>query len=125
MEVPGSFETVGHVAHLNLRDELLPFKLLIGRVLLDKNTPRIKTVLTKVRLLPQPLQALLAHAPSVTLAQVGTIESEYRVPRFEVIAGDPCLEVRAAAATATWLATSDTRRPLFRLKYGSTARCFA
>lgn len=25
---------------------------------------------------------------------MGVIESEFRVPRFEVIAGDPCLEVR-------------------------------
>jgi tRNA G37 N-methylase Trm5 len=48
-DIPGSFETVGHIAHLNLRDELLPFKLVIGRVLLDKNTPRIKTVLNKAR----------------------------------------------------------------------------
>jgi tRNA (guanine37-N1)-methyltransferase len=47
VDVPGSFETVGHIAHLNLRDELLPHKYTIGRVLLDKNT-RIKTVLNKV-----------------------------------------------------------------------------
>lgn len=26
---------MGHIAHLNLREELLPFKFLIGRVLLD------------------------------------------------------------------------------------------
>lgn len=48
-EVPSSFETVGHIAHLNLRDELLPFKRVIGRVLLEKNTPRIRTVLNKAR----------------------------------------------------------------------------
>ena len=48
MDVPASFETVGHIAHLNLRDELLPHKYVIGRVLLDKNT-KIKTVLNKVR----------------------------------------------------------------------------
>jgi hypothetical protein len=47
VDVPGSFETVGHVAHLNLRDELLPHKFVIGRVLLDKNA-KIKTVLNKV-----------------------------------------------------------------------------
>ncbi len=52
--MPSSFETVGHVAHLNLRDELLPFKRVIGRVLLEKNTPRIRTVLNKVCLLACP-----------------------------------------------------------------------
>ena len=30
-EVPSSFETIGHIAHLNLRDSLLDFKNLIGR----------------------------------------------------------------------------------------------
>ena len=29
-EVPSAFETVGHIAHLNLRDEQLPFKEVIG-----------------------------------------------------------------------------------------------
>lgn len=48
LEAPTSFETVGHIAHLNLRDELLPFKAMIGRVLLDKNSPSIRTVLNKV-----------------------------------------------------------------------------
>ena len=34
LEIPGSFETVGHIAHLNLRDEQLEHRYLIGRVLL-------------------------------------------------------------------------------------------
>ena len=29
-EVPGSFETVGHIAHLNLRDELRDYRHVIG-----------------------------------------------------------------------------------------------
>ncbi|GAQ87203.1 hypothetical protein KFL_003380080 [Klebsormidium nitens] len=66
-EVPSSFETIGHVAHVNLRDELLPYRRIIGEVLLEKNFPRILTVLNKV----------------------GTIENEFRVPTFEVLAGDP------------------------------------
>ena len=47
-EVPTSFESVGHIAHVNLRDELLPFKNIIGQVLLDKN-PSIRTIVNKVR----------------------------------------------------------------------------
>ncbi|XP_024518521.1 tRNA (guanine(37)-N1)-methyltransferase isoform X1 [Selaginella moellendorffii] len=64
-EVPSSFETIGHIAHLNLRDEHLPYKKLIGKVLLDKN-PKLKTVLNKV----------------------GTIKNEFRVPSFELLAGE-------------------------------------
>ncbi len=46
-EVPCSFEQAGHLAHLNLRDEALPYKTLIAQVLLDKN-PAIKTVVNKI-----------------------------------------------------------------------------
>ena len=45
--MPSSFETVGHIAHLNIRDELIPYKHLIGQVILDKNL-NIRTVVNKV-----------------------------------------------------------------------------
>ena len=45
-EVPSSFESIGHIAHLNIRDELLPFKRVIGQVIMEKN-PHIKTVVNK------------------------------------------------------------------------------
>jgi len=32
-EIPSSFETVGHIAHLNLPSELAEYKHLIGRLL--------------------------------------------------------------------------------------------
>ena len=67
-EVPGSFETVGHIAHLNLRDDLQKYKHVIGRVLLDKN-PRLKTVVNKI----------------------GSISSEFRVPTWELLAGKTSL----------------------------------
>lgn len=43
----GAFESVGHIAHLNLRPEQLPFESIIGEVLLDKNG-QIKTVVNKL-----------------------------------------------------------------------------
>ena len=64
-EVPSSFEIVGHIAHVNLKEEWLPFQYIIGKVILDKNKPRIKTVVNKE----------------------GQIESEYRTFGMKVIAG--------------------------------------
>lgn len=68
-DVPSSFETVGHIAHLNIRDELIPYKHLIGQVILDKNC-NIRTVVNKV----------------------GTITNDYRVFQMEVVAGEPQTE---------------------------------
>jgi tRNA (guanine37-N1)-methyltransferase len=64
-EIPSAFEMVGHLAHVNLRSSQLPFKYWIGKVMLDKNQPRIRTVVNKL----------------------GTIETEYRTFGMEVIAG--------------------------------------
>ncbi|KZV34781.1 tRNA (guanine(37)-N1)-methyltransferase 2 [Dorcoceras hygrometricum] len=61
-----SYWNAGHIAHLNITDELLPYKGVIAKVLYDKNYPRIKTIVNKV----------------------GTISNEFRVPKFEVLAGD-------------------------------------
>jgi len=46
-EIPSGFAIVGHVAHLNIHDEWLPYKNLIAEVLLDKN-PTITTVINKI-----------------------------------------------------------------------------
>ncbi|KAF9348760.1 tRNA(m(1)G37)methyltransferase [Mortierella sp. AD094] len=45
-EAPSSFTTVGHIAHMNLKDEYLPYKHLIGQVIMDKN-PNLRTVVNK------------------------------------------------------------------------------
>uniref|UniRef100_A0A7S1XBX1 SAM-dependent methyltransferase TRM5/TYW2-type domain-containing protein n=1 Tax=Compsopogon caeruleus TaxID=31354 RepID=A0A7S1XBX1_9RHOD len=45
--VPTSFESVGHIVHLNLRDEHEPYKAVIGQVLLDK-VKGSRTVVNKV-----------------------------------------------------------------------------
>jgi tRNA (guanine37-N1)-methyltransferase len=45
-EIPSAVEQVGHIAHLNLREELLPYQHWIGQILLDKHTC-LKTVVNK------------------------------------------------------------------------------
>ncbi|GBG28348.1 tRNA guanine37-N1-methyltransferase [Hondaea fermentalgiana] len=69
-ELPSSFETVGHLAHLNLREEVLPWRYEVGQVILDKN-PVLRTVVTKV----------------------GSIENQFRTFPMEVIAGENSTEV--------------------------------
>lgn len=69
-EIPTSFTTVGHVAHLNLKENYLPYKHIIGEVILDKN-PRLRTVVTKTE----------------------TIATEFRTFPMEVIGGDSDLDV--------------------------------
>ncbi|KAL7570441.1 hypothetical protein ACA910_017272 [Epithemia clementina (nom. ined.)] len=64
-EVPTSFEIAGQIAHVNLREDCLPYKFWIGKVFLDKNKPRIRTVVNKL----------------------GTISNQYRTFEMEVIAG--------------------------------------
>ncbi|XP_057845472.1 tRNA (guanine(37)-N1)-methyltransferase 1 isoform X3 [Cryptomeria japonica] len=78
-EIPSSFETIGHIAHLNICENLLPYKDAIAKVIFDKNQPRIKTVVNKV----------------------GTICNEFRVPTFEILAGEGNLitEVKQYGAT--------------------------
>ena len=46
-EIPGGFEIIGSIAHLNLSDEQMPYRKIIGQVLLDKN-PSLKTVVSKI-----------------------------------------------------------------------------
>jgi tRNA (guanine37-N1)-methyltransferase len=71
-ETPAGFAQAGHVAHMNLRSQYLPYKYLIGQVLLDKN-PQIRTVINKT-------------------LQVGH-ESEFRTFPYEVLAGEDDLDV--------------------------------
>ena len=65
-EIPSAFEIVGHIAHVNLKEDLLPFQHIVGKVIIDKNKPRIETVVNKI----------------------GTIETEYRTFGMKVISGN-------------------------------------
>jgi tRNA (guanine37-N1)-methyltransferase len=47
LDVPGSFATVGHIAHFNLKEEYEPYKKIIGDVILTK-AHNIKTVVNKL-----------------------------------------------------------------------------
>ncbi|VAH74769.1 unnamed protein product [Triticum turgidum subsp. durum] len=74
--IPAGFETVGHIAHLNLRDEHLPYKTLIAQVIseyimvvLDKNKPKIQTVVNKI----------------------DAIQNDYRTMQLEILAGHDSL----------------------------------
>ncbi|KAL6199243.1 hypothetical protein ACLB2K_029029 [Fragaria x ananassa] len=69
MIVPSAFETVGHIAHLNLRDEHLPYRKFIAKVILDKNKPKIQTVVNKI----------------------DAIQNDYRTMQLEVLAGNHSL----------------------------------
>ncbi|XP_022632674.1 tRNA (guanine(37)-N1)-methyltransferase 1 isoform X2 [Vigna radiata var. radiata] len=69
MIVPSAFESVGHIAHLNLREEHLPYKRLIAKVVLDKNRPKIQSVVNKI----------------------DSIQNEYRTMQLEVLAGNHSL----------------------------------
>ncbi len=69
-EIPTAYEQVGHLAHLNLRDEVLPYKHTIGQVILDKN-PNLRTVVNKT----------------------GNIETEFRTFPMEVLAGEEDYDV--------------------------------
>lgn len=69
---PAGFAQVGHIAHLNLKEVYLPYKHLIGQVLLDKNSG-VRTVINK-------------------LNDVGH-NSIFRTFPYEVLAGENDLEV--------------------------------
>ncbi|KAK1744752.1 tRNA (guanine(37)-N1)-methyltransferase [Skeletonema marinoi] len=62
-EIPSSFEVAGHVAHVNLREESLPYKYLIGKAILEKNKPKIRVVVNKI----------------------GNIENEFRTFPMEIL----------------------------------------
>jgi len=63
---PSGFAMTGHIAHVNLNAEYLPYKHIIGQIILDKNKA-IKTVVNKL----------------------DTIDNQFRFFQMELIAGEP------------------------------------
>ncbi|KAG2756507.1 hypothetical protein P692DRAFT_20486362 [Suillus brevipes Sb2] len=63
---PSGFAVTGHIAHMNLNKEYLPYKHIIGQIILDKN-PMIKTVVNKL----------------------DSIDTKYRFFKMELLAGEP------------------------------------
>jgi hypothetical protein len=83
-EIVSSFETIGHIAHMNLRDDLVSHRFLIGQVILDKN-PNITLVVNKV----------------------GNIETKFRTFPLEIIASSES----AASSTNSTITTSSKTAP--------------
>ena len=68
--IPTNYEQIGHIAHFNLRENVLRYKFVIGQVYLEK-LPNVRTVVNKT----------------------GSIENQYRVLPMEVIGGTPDFKV--------------------------------
>lgn len=88
-EAPSSFTTVGHIAHMNLKDDYLPYKHLIGQVIMDKN-PNLRTVVNKM----------------------DSIDTTFRFFKMELLAGEDDMIAEVVSICAGFLsAHTHTRQP--------------
>lgn len=73
------YSLIGHIAHFNLKDEVLPYKHVIAQVVLDK-LPAVKTVVNKLH----------------------EIDSVYRNFELEILGGEPNTIVQCRESKATF-----------------------
>ncbi|PWN48814.1 hypothetical protein IE53DRAFT_346873 [Violaceomyces palustris] len=72
--VPSGFTIVGHIAHLNLIEEWLPYRYVVGQVILEKNGTNIQTVVNKL----------------------DSIDTQFRFFKMELLAGKPDYQARVS-----------------------------
>ncbi|XP_077476675.1 tRNA (guanine(37)-N(1))-methyltransferase [Stigmatopora argus] len=78
-DVTSAFSRIGHIAHMNLRDHQLPYRNLIGKVIMDKN-PGVTCVVNKKNI----------------------IDSAYRNFKMEVLAGEENMFAKVKENGATY-----------------------
>lgn len=86
---PSSYTVVGHIAQLNLKEAYLPYRFVIGQVILDKNRPTLRTIVNKL----------------------DTIHSEFRYFDMELLAGDDDYMVTSSTSGCSF--TFDFRKVYF------------
>lgn len=91
---PTAYATIGHIAHLNLREEYLPFRYIIGQVILQKNSI-IRTVVNKL----------------------DTIDTVYRFFDMELLAGEA--DYVATVNESGCRLTFDFRKVYFNSRLGT------
>uniref|UniRef100_A0A8C4VDD3 tRNA (guanine(37)-N1)-methyltransferase n=1 Tax=Gopherus evgoodei TaxID=1825980 RepID=A0A8C4VDD3_9SAUR len=80
-DVTSGFTRIGHIAHLNLRDHQLPYKHLIGQVIIDKN-PGITCSVNKINIIDNTyrnfqMEVLAGEANMITKTRENYITYEF------------------------------------------------
>ncbi|KAG2202985.1 hypothetical protein INT47_013201 [Mucor saturninus] len=79
-ETPSSFTATGHIAHVNLKQENIPFKSLIAQVILDKNK-KIKSVVNKTNAIDNTyrnFQMELLAGPDMMITELAKNECRFK-----------------------------------------------
>lgn len=78
-ETLSSYTRVGHIVHVNLRDHLLPYKHIIGEILIDK-----------------------VHSCKTVVNKIDWIDNTYRNFKMEILCGDSNMVTRVRENTCTY-----------------------